>query len=294
VTVSADAERLGAEWADALAAWAIPQAILDAAPESPYGFPAELFVRRGERASAHSAATREATPTTKRALEALGEGGTVLDVGAGGGATSLPLAPRCRGLIAVDGQADMLEAMGRAAARLGLPLTPVRGRWPDVAADTPAADVVVCGHVAYNAPDLLPFMRALTDHAARRVVIELTERHPLSWMNDLWLRFHSVTRPERPRSDDARALAEALGYAVHQEARVDTEDVAGTGFARRADAIALVRRRLCLAADRDDEVAEALGSRLGRRAGLWNAGPHDQTVVTLWWDVPDRVTQELP
>ena len=34
------------------------------------------------------------TPTTRRALEALPEGGSVLDVGVGGGATSLPLAGR--------------------------------------------------------------------------------------------------------------------------------------------------------------------------------------------------------
>ena len=51
------------------------------------------------------------------------------------------------------------------------------------------------------------------------------------------------------------------------------------------DAIALVRKRLCLAADRDDEIAEALGSRLGEHVGLWTAGPHEQAVVTLWWDI---------
>ena len=56
-------------WAEALEAWAIPQPILDAVPDSPYGFPAELFARRGHR-SMHG---RDApTPTTSRALKALG------------------------------------------------------------------------------------------------------------------------------------------------------------------------------------------------------------------------------
>ena len=114
-----EAARLAAAWKQALADWAIPAAILDAAPESPYGFPSELFVRRAEAAYDR---VGDPTPTIERGLEALGsEGGTVLDVGAGGGATSLPLAARCTGLIAVDGQPDMLDAVDRRAAELGHP-----------------------------------------------------------------------------------------------------------------------------------------------------------------------------
>ena len=274
-----DASRFAQAWAEALAAWAIPQPILDAAPESPYGFPAELFERRG-----HRSIRDDPTPTTARALEALGDGGTVLDIGVGGGATCLPLADRCTGLVAVDGQADMLVAIERRARELDLDVTTVLGRWPDVAAETPAVDVAVCGHVAYNAPDLGPFLTALSSHAGRRVAIELTELHPLSWMNDLWLRFHDVVRPERPSADDAETLSRALGFRVHREDRIDNEDMAGSGFEHREDAISLVRRRLCLTPDRDDEIADALGTRLAEHGGLWGAGPHEQRVVTLWWD----------
>jgi hypothetical protein len=49
--------------------------------------------------------------------------------------------------------------------------------------------------------------------------------------------------------------------------------------------VALVRRRLCLRPERDDEVVDALGPRLRERDGRWSAGPGDQTVATLWWDV---------
>lgn len=278
-----DARQRSEAWADALASWAIPPAILEAAPESPYGFPTELFVRRGER-SVDGGGRAEPTPTTTRALDALADGGTVLDVGVGGGATCLPLAERCTGLVAVDGQADMLEAMTRMARSLGLAVTAVQGRWPDVAPETPAADVAVSGHVAYNAPDLGAFIEALTSHARRRVVLELTDRHPLSWMNDLWLRFHGVRRPDRPTADDAEGLARALGFPIHREERVDTEDMAGSGFERREDTVALVRRRLCLPPDRDGEIATALGGRLYEHDGLWSAGPHEQRVVTLSWD----------
>lgn len=282
--MAGDPAALSAAWAEALMSWAIPPAILEAAPESPYGFPSELFARRGERA-AIGEGRGAPTPTASRALEALSEPGTVLDVGVGGGATSLPLAARCTGLIVVDGQDDMLEAVARRSAGIGLPVTLVLGRWPDVAVETPAADVAVSGHVAYNVADLDGFLTALTAHARRRVVIELTDRHPLSWMNDLWLRFHGLERPDRPRADDAEALCAALGLDVHREERVDTAETAGSGFERREDAVGLVRRRLCLPPERDAEIAEALGPRLREHGGLWSAGPAEQRVITLWWDV---------
>ena len=179
----------------------------------------------------------------------------------------------------------MLEAVERRAAALGLPVTTIVGRWPDVAPETPTADVAVCGHVAYNAPDLDAFVVALTAHARGRVVLELTDRHPLSWMNDLWLHLHGVQRPERPDADDAEALCRALGFEVRRDERLDTEDMAGSGFERREQAVALVRRRLCLTPERDGEIARALGPRLREHDGLWSAGPREQRVVTLWWDV---------
>lgn len=280
------ATALAAAWAEALGAWAIPRPILDAALESPYGFPTELFVRRAERAGD----LERITPTTARALEALDasdEPGTVLDVGSGGGATSRPLLSRCASLVAVDGQADMLDALGGVVAPSGVALTAITGRWPDVADQVPRADVAVCGHVAYNAADLDSFVLALTSHARRRVVLELTDRHPLWWMRDLWMRFHDLDRPDGPTADDVARLCTALGLDVGQTARDDDgDDVAGGGFPRREDAVALVRRRLCLAPDRDGDVAEALGPRLRERGGLWRAGPTSQRVVTLWWDPP--------
>ncbi len=266
-------------WRERLQAWAIPQALIDAAPESPYGFPAELFRQRAVLAIAETPRA-----TTLRALEILPEDGSVLDVGVGGGATSLPLAARAARIVGVDAQADMLDAFGTDARARGLDVVTVQGRWPDVAGEAPAADVVVCGHVAYNVADLAPFVRALDAHAARRVVLELTAEHPMAWMNDLWLRFHAVARPDGPTADDAVAVLKEVGIAAHRTDEQHAGDPAGGGFLRREDAVALMRRRLCLSQDRDDDVATALGDRLRQHAGLWSAGPPTRTTVTLWWD----------
>lgn len=275
-------------WRSQLEAWAIPQPLIDAAPESPYGFPAELFRQR-----ARTSVEAEPSATTRRALAALPAGGTVLDVGAGGGATSLPLAGRAGHLTGVDQQADMLADFEDAAHRGGVTVDTVRGRWPDAEDETPVADVVMCGHVVYNVPDLATFARALDAHATHRVVMELTERHPLSWMNDLWLRFHDLTRPEDPTYLDAVDVLEEAGLRPEHEIVEHNGDPAVSGSARREEAVALVRRRLCLTADRDAEVAEALGERLRERGGLWAAGPLRRLVVTIWWDADGpRVTDE--
>jgi SAM-dependent methyltransferase len=266
-----------ARWAEQLAAWAIPPEIVAAAPESPYGFPAELFRTRGARAD-----VQDVTPTTGRALEALPWGGSVLDVGCGGGATSLPLAGRAGELVGVDAQEDMLEGFLANARAAGVRSSAVHGRWPDASGEVTAADVAVAGHVLYNVADLEPFVRALTEVARRRIVLELTERHPLHWMNDLWRRFHGVVRPEGPNADDAREAISELGLRTSLE-RWTSEPRTG-GFDGPAEAVALLRRRLCLSSDRDRELTEALGARLQRRQGLWSAGPADQPLVTIWFD----------
>jgi len=268
-------------WRDTLRAWAIPDEILDEAPESPYGFPTELFRHRTRRA-----VTRAATPTTLRALEALPDRGTVLDVGVGSGATSLPLAVRASRITGVDGSADMLQSFEAAATSAGVEAVGVLGTWPDTGAEVQSADVVVCGHVFYNAQELAPFVRELTTHAIRRVVVELTDRHPWAWMDDLWLRFHGLERPAGPAADDAEAVLRELGLKTEREDRI--ESAGSGGFARLDDAIALVRRRLCVKADRDGEIAEALGERLVERNGLWSAGPQRQPLVTMWWSRAGR------
>src|SRR5690606_13438712 len=77
-------------------------------------------------------------------------GGTVLDVGCGGGRSSIPLVPPATELIGVDRRGPMLDEFVRAASETGAARRTVHGDWPEVASVTPLADVAICHHVAYD------------------------------------------------------------------------------------------------------------------------------------------------
>ena len=250
-------------WAAELAAWAIPQSILDQAPESPWGFPPKLFA---------AAPTPTDTPSRRHALAALPpSGGSVIDVGAGAGAASLALVPPAAFITAVDTSSTMLDAF---EAAVTVPHRTVNGEWPAVATEVDAADVVVCHHVLYNVSDLVPFVSALTTSARSRVVCELTAVHPQVSLNALWRHFWDLDRPEGPTADDALAVIRDAGYKAQIE-RWSRPHRAQSSGASRAEVVAFARRRLCLTADRDAEVDALLAE---------DALMAQADVVTIWWD----------
>lgn len=255
-------------WAEALDAWAIPDYIVDAAPVPPWYFPPELFAGIARDALAAT----EVTPARRRATEVLPEHGSVLDVGVGGGAASLPLAPPAALLIGLDPSEAMLTEFALMAEEIGVAHQEVVGGWPDAAAGAPLADVVVCHNVLYNVRELVAFFTALGEHARRRVVVEVTAEHPMVTMGPLWKAIHGIDRPTRPTAGDALAVLAEMGVAARNETsrrrwfRPDQE---------RAETVAFARRRLCVGPDRDAEIDALLTPEI--------TAPTRETYA-IWWD----------
>lgn len=264
-------------WRDDLAAWAIPQRILDRAPASPWTPERAVFVRR--------AAARRKNPegiSSERAREALPLGGSVLDIGAGAGAASLPLLDRAAALIAVDQDEALLAELATQAGTQRDRVKTIQGTWPDAANAVGTANVVVCHHVLYNVPELRPFIDALDAHARNRVVIEITAQHPLARLNPLWTRFHGLERPTRPTWEDALRTIRSF----HKDVQVERAPASTTpAFASWEELVGSTTRRLCLSFERQDEVAAALTELGAVESDPSTWSDPNREVITFWWDV---------
>jgi len=260
--VTSAAER----WRRALDAWALPEAIVAAAPESPWIHPPVLFEVPDEI---------QPSPSHERAREVLSPGATVLDVGCGGGIAAFALTPPATHVIGVDHQHEMLVMFAANAAQRGVLCATVDGFWPAVAAQTTRADVVTAHHVVYNVADIVPFLRALDDHARSRVVIEMPDHHPLTSMSPAWRHFWDLERPVEPTPLDLLDVLHDLDIDAHRERwsgpmRVEQNLDQAAHF---------MRIRLCLPESRETEVRAYLAAHATASA---------RELSTIWWDVAAR------
>ncbi len=203
VTLNQLADQLAQKWADQLGQWGIPERILASAPESPWTHDPKAF--------AVDDALPTDTPSYRAAKAALKGGGTVIDVGVGGGRSSLGLGVLATHITGVDASQPMLDRFSIAATEQNTPHTTLQGNWPDVAARAGTADIVICHHVLYNVGDIIPFIRALTNAAKRRVIVEVTESHPQSRPERCVAplsRHHQANRPNLVRRDRSHTCTE--------------------------------------------------------------------------------------
>ena len=251
------------EWANALAQWAIPEEILATAQTSPWIHPPVLFQVPDEI---------NLTISHTRAFEALSAGGSVLDVGCGGGIAAFALAPPAAHVIGVDHQPEMLEMFAENAKKHNVSCEVFEGFWSEIATKVPSVDVVVCHHVVYNVAEIGPFLQELNSHAKSRVVIEMPTQHPLTNMSGAWKHFWNLERPTEPTSVDLMEVLKEIGL----DARIQY----WTGPLRNRIDIEqdseFMRIRLCLPTERLSEVREYL---------IEHPLPRAREIATIWWDV---------
>lgn len=94
----------------------------------------------------------------------------VIDVGAGGGRITVPLAQCVRELVAVEPSPAMRDVLARAAAELDVHnIEIVASNWED--AEVTPAELVFAAHVTYSVPHIEPFLRKMDRAATHRVAL---------------------------------------------------------------------------------------------------------------------------
>jgi len=259
ITLSKAAQK----WAANLSEWAIPENIMAQAPESPWIHPPAMFTLPAEIPD---------SPSHQRAREAMPAGGSVLDIGCGGGLAAFAISPPAGTVIGVDHQAEMLKMFAQSAVDKGFDHMEVLGDWPDVSPQTPQADVVTCHHVAYNVAEIEPFLAALNSHATKRVVLELPQQHPLSSMRNAWKHFWNLERPVNPTPQDLIEVLAQMGI----EANLELWHGPKLRPLAIDDDVKFLRIRLCLDDSNDGAIREYLESQQPMES---------RALATVWWDV---------
>lgn len=265
-------------WRSELEAWAIPNELMAAVTDSPYRWPVELFKRRNITAEEIAP-----SPTSETVERLAGPGGTVLDIGAGAGRASLPLARKGHPITAVEKSAEMAAALREESAGLDGYVV-VEETWP-TAVDLGSFEVVMAAHVVYDVPGIEAFLRAMTAHARRGVVLELTDSHPWVPLGPYYRILHGIDRPDGPTVDD---LVEVVQEELGIEPVVDRwERPGGTWFESWDEIIELYRRRLVLPAARTDEVRPLLEPDVEVTDGRMTIGEPIRRLATVWWPTAD-------
>jgi SAM-dependent methyltransferase len=184
----------------------------------------------------------------------LGRNKTLIDVGAGTGRHTTPLAERLEWVTAVEPSEGMRSHIPQRDN-----ITIVASTWED--AEVAPADLVICSHVMYGVAEPVPFLEKMQRSATERVFVMMRETdlpHPAA---ELRRRLVGQSGPRLPRFSELFMLLVQMGiapdvsylrypivtrYEDMEEALIDCRALFGDGWdedAARAELERLLRRQ---------------------------------------------------
>ena len=193
-------------------------------------------------------------PLVNRLLQEVASHHRLIDVGAGGGRLALPLALRCRHVVAIEPSSSMGLVLFQQMSDFAISnVSLIAARWEEVEVDP--ADIVLCAHMLYTIQDIAPFIRKLDAHAQLKVLVVLFQDAPQARIHPLWERIHGEPRRPLPSLLEFQAVLGDLGIEAQTE---ELPPHRPRGFDSLDDALELLSRRLYLKPD------SAKSSRLRR------------------------------
>ncbi len=222
-----------------------------------------------------------ADPFVKALREVIRSTDTVLDVGAGAGRYSMPIASSVAAITAVEPSTAMRAELARGAAARGLTnLTIVGSSWET--AEVEPHDVAFSANVLYFVPDAVRFLEKLDHHARRACLILHRLDQPSAQLLPLWEEIWGRPRPPEPNALDLFNLLFSIG--IRADLRLAPRPAPGR-YATLEEAVTEARQTLELASDdstHDARIAAFLRGILTERDGQLEMPPGPQMAIISW------------
>lgn len=211
--------------------------------------------------------------------EPLHAGGSFLDIGAGAGRYTLPIAAMAQRVTAVEPSGAMrqhLEERLTTARLTNVTILPVS--WEDAVVEP--HDVVLAAHVVYPIADIVPFVQKLIAHARHTWFITIRVQPMGIEFAPLWEQIWHTPYPTEPTFLDLYNLLFSLGLRPHARLK---PFAGGLGAVSLDDAVAQARSRLFLAEDdtqHDDHIRRYLTTHMRlEEDGRWRWPARNQEAV---------------
>ena len=230
--------------------------------------------------------SRAGDPLVESLLEFVEADQTVLDVGAGGGRLALPIALKCRSLVAVEPSASMASVLTEQAQESGIEnVSVVQEEWQDARVDP--ADIVLCAHVIYTIRDIGSFLKKLDAHAKKSVLLVVYNAPPQSQIYGIWQEVHGKERLQLPSLPQLRDVLEELEI-TYQEDPLPTQPA--RGFDSMEQALSQLCQRLYLTDGSPEarRLEQVLPGILTEEDGVFRIGDSQLLRPNLVWWYPEH------
>lgn len=241
----------------------------------------DFWDQRAERFAHRSEVFDASTDRLAQMLvQALGDRGTLLDVGAGAGRYAIPLARVARRVTAVEPSRGMRSYLEAAVSRAGLTnVAVVPSTWEEAKVDP--HDVVLASNVVYPIAEIVPFLEKLDRHSRRGCYIAVRVDEMAAELAPLWKELWGDAPPREPGFLDLYNLLFSMGIRPHAQLTGRPR-----AFPTLEDAVAFAREQMFLPAenhDYDERIRGFLSDTLIPRNGAldWSA-PFGSAIV--WWE----------
>ena len=206
-----------------------------------------------------------------------------LDIGAGGGRYTLPLALSVREVIAIEPSESMRSILLQGAKDNGIQnIRVIANRWP--AKGIPEVDAALISHVGYDIEEIGPFLDAMEASARRLCVAILRDAAPSSSADWFWPRIHGEKRKPLP------SLREFLILQIARErlyeVRLITEQIHDHSHRETIDSF--LRQQLFIEANsaKDRRLKQLIDEQVKEQDGRFSLTRQSSVVGIVSWTPP--------